>query len=278
METEKIIFQATLLSIVVLSTLFLFFIFLIKSSTNKRKADKAGFELALKDKELEQMNAVIVGQETERAKIASNLHDEVGSIMSMAQRNLDYTITKLENEDPIKEELQITLSLLEQSITKIRSISDGMLPHFLIKFGLIKTFQRLINQTEALLGNRCHFKTNCPDNFILEQQSEIQLYAILQELVNNLLKHAHPQSIQIILLHQAPILELTISHDGVAINQNEYEHLLLHSEGVGLSSIVNRLTMLKGQISYVKSQQGGYVTIEMPLLLKIDTCKKKQNH
>ncbi len=278
METEKIIFQATLLSIVVLTALFLFFIFLIKTSTNKRKADKVDFELALKDKELEQMNAVIVGQENERAKIASNLHDEVGSIMSMAQRNLDYTITKLENEDPIKEELQISLSLLEQSITKIRSISDGMLPHFLMKFGLIKTFQRLTNQTESSLVNKCHFTTNCPDNFKLEQQSEIQLYAILQELVNNLLKHAHPHSIQIILLQQETILELTISHDGVAINQNEYEHLLLHSEGVGLSSIVNRLTMLKGQISYVKSQQGGYVTIEMPLELKIDTCKKQQNH
>lgn len=264
METEKIIFQATLLSIVLLTALFLFFIFLIKSSTNKRKADKASFELALKEKELEQMNAVIVGQESERVKIASNLHDEVGSIMSMAQRNLEFAITKLDSDVSLKEELQTSLSLLEQSMTKIRSISNGMLPHFLMKFGLIKTLQRLTNQTEATLGNTCHFTTNCPNNFKLEQQNEIQLYAILQELVNNLLKHAHPQSIQIILLQQAPILELTISHDGVAINQSEYEHLLLHSEGVGLASIVNRLTMLKGQISYVKTQQGGFVTVEIP--------------
>ena len=263
METEKIIFQATLLSIVLLTALFLFFIFLIKSSTNKRKADKASFELALKEKELEQMNAVIVGQESERVKIASNLHDEVGSIMSMAQRNLEFAITKLDSDVSLKEELQISLSLLEQSMTKIRSISNGMLPHFLMKFGLIKTLQRLTNQTEATLGNTCHFTTNCPNNFKLEQQNEIQLYAILQELVNNILKHAHPQSIQIILLQQAPILELTISHDGVAINQSEYEHLLLHSEGVGLASIVNRLTMLKGQISYVKTQQGGFVTVEI---------------
>ena len=265
METEKIIFQATLLSIVILSALFLFFIFLIKSSANKRKADKAGFEIALKDKELDQMNAVIVGQETERAKIASNLHDEVGSIMSMAHRNLDYAITKLDNEIPLKEDLQTSLSLLEQSMTKIRSISNGMLPHFLMKFGLIKTLQRLTSQTEATLGNPCHFTTNCPDNFKLEQQREIQLHAILQELVNNLLKHAHPHTIQIILLQQASILELTISHDGVAINQNEYEHLLVHSEGVGLSSIVNRLTMLKGQINYVKTQLGGFVTVEIPI-------------
>jgi two-component system, NarL family, sensor kinase len=264
METEKIIFQATLLSIVLLTALFLFFIFLIKSSTNKRKADKASFELALKEKELEQMNAVIVGQESERVKIASNLHDEVGSIMSMAQRNLEFAITKLDSDVSLKEELQTSLSLLEQSMTKIRSISNGMLPHFLMKFGLIKTLQRLTNQTEATLGNTCHFTTNCPNNFKLEQQNEIQLYAILQELVNNILKHAHPQSIQIILLQQAPILELTISHDGVAINQSEYEHLLLHSEGVGLASIVNRLTMLKGQISYVKTQQGGFVTVEIP--------------
>ena len=265
MEMEKIVFEATLLSIVVLTALFLFFIYLIKSSTNKRKADKASFELALKDKELDQMNAVIVGQESERIKIASNLHDEVGSLMSMAQRNLGYSISKLDSEDSYKEELQISLSLLEQSLTKIRSISNGMLPHFLMKFGLIKTLQRLTNQIEATIGNTCHFTTNCPENFKLEQQSEIQLHAILQELVNNILKHAHPHSIQIKLLKQPSILELTISHDGIAINQNEYEHLLLHSEGVGLSSIVNRLTMLKGQISYVKTQQGGLVTVEMPI-------------
>jgi signal transduction histidine kinase len=266
METEKIIFQATMLSIVVLSSLFLFFIFLIKSSTNKRKADKASFELAIKEKELEQMNAVIVGQESERVKIASNLHDEVGSIMSMAQRNLGSAISKLGPEVALKEELQISLSLLEQSMTKIRNISNGMLPHFLMKFGLIKTLQRLTNQTEATLDNNCHFSTNCPDNFKIEQQSEIQLYTIFQELVNNVLKHAHPNSIQIILLQQPSVLELTISHDGVAINQNEYEHLLLHSEGVGLSSIVNRLAMIQGQIIYKKMQQGGgFVTIEMPL-------------
>lgn len=266
METEKIIFQATLLSIVILTALFLFFIFLIKSSANKRKADKASFEIALKDKELDQMNVVIVGQETERVKIASNLHDEVGSIMSMAQRNLGSAISKLGPEVALKEEFQISLSLLEQSMTKIRSISNGMLPHFLMKFGLIKTLQRLTNQTEATLGNTCHFSTNCPDNFKIEQQSEIQLYAIFQELVNNVLKHAHPNSIQIILLQQPSLLELTISHDGIAINQNEYEHLLLHSEGVGLSSIVNRLAMIKGEIIYKKMQQGGgFITVEMPL-------------
>jgi signal transduction histidine kinase len=266
METEKIIFQATMLSIVVLSSLFLFFIFLIKSITNKRKADKVSFELAIKEKELEQMNAVIVGQESERVKIASNLHDEVGSIMSMAQRNLGSAISKLGPEVALKEELQISLSLLEQSMTKIRRISNGMLPHFLMKFGLIKTLQRLTNQTEVSLGNTCHFSTNCSDNFKLEQQSEIQLYAIFLELVNNVLKHAHPNSIQIILLQQPSVLELTISHDGVAINQNEYEHLLLHSEGVGLSSIVNRLAMIKGEIIYKKMQQGGgFITVEMPL-------------
>jgi signal transduction histidine kinase len=151
-------------------------------------------------------------------------------------------------------------------MTKIRSISNGMLPHFLMKFGLIKTLQRLTNPTEVTLGTTCHFSTNCSDNFKLEQQSEIQLYAIFLELVNNVLKHAHPNSIQIILLQQPSLLELTISHDGIAINQNEYEYLLLHSEGVGLSSIVNRLAMIQGQIIYKKMQQGGgFVTIEMPL-------------
>lgn len=265
METEKIIFQATLLSIVILTALFLFFIFLIKNSANKRKAEKLHFDYTLKIIELEQIKAVILGQETERISIASNLHDEVGSIMSMAQRNLSYTISKLSSDVKQREELQITLSLLEQSITKIRSISNGMLPHFLLKFGFIKTLQRLTNQTESTLGNSCHFTTNCPDNFKLEQQTEIQLYTILQELLNNTLKHAHPNSLHIILFKHDTNLELTISHDGIAINQQEYQQLLNHSEGVGLSSVVNRLALIKGKISYEKSPHGGFVTVEIPL-------------
>jgi signal transduction histidine kinase len=265
MEIEKIVFQATLMSIVLLTALILFFIFLIKSSTNKRKADLVNFELAFKNKELEQLNAVIVAQETERAKIASNLHDEVGSILSMAQRNLDFVMNQMAADAPHKEELQFSLTTIDQSITKIRNLSNSMLPHFLVKFGLIKSLQRLAYQTETTLSHPCHFTTNCPADFQLEQQQEIHLYAILSELLNNTLKHAHPHSIQIQLIKQEANLGLMVVHDGVAINQEEYEYLLQHSEGVGLSSVVNRLTLIKGKITYAKTLNGGTITIEIPL-------------
>jgi signal transduction histidine kinase len=265
MEIEKIVFQATLMSIVLLTALILFFIFLIKSSTNKRKADLANFELAFKNKELEQLNAVIVAQEKERAKIASNLHDEVGSILSMAQRNLDFVMNQMAADAPHKEELQFSLTTIDQSITKIRNLSNSMLPHFLVKFGLIKSLQRLAYQTETTLSHPCHFTTNCPDDFQLEQQQEIHMYAILLELINNTLKHAHPHAIQLQLLKNNEKLVLSIQHDGVAINQEEYEHLLNHSEGVGLSSVVNRLAIIKGEINYSKTPLGGLITVEMPL-------------
>lgn len=265
METEKIIFQATLLSIVLLTSLILFFIFLIKSSTNKRKADLANFELAFKNKELEQLNAVIVAQEKERAKIASNLHDEVGSILSMAHRNLDFVMKQMATDAPYKDELQFSLTTIDQSITTIRNISNSMLPHFLVKFGLIKSLQRLAYQTEASLNSPCPFTTNCTDDFEIDKQQEIHLYAILLEIVNNTLKHAHPHSLLLQLLKNKEKLALSIQHDGVAINQEEYEHLLNHSEGVGLSSVVNRLAIIKGEINYSKTPLGGVITVEMPL-------------
>lgn len=140
-----------------------------------------------------------------------------------------------------------------------------MLPHFLVKFGLIKSLQRLAYQTETTLSHPCHFTTNCPDDFQLEQQQEIHMYAILLELINNTLKHAHPHAIQLQLLKNNEKLVLSIQHDGVAINQEEYEHLLNHSEGVGLSSVVNRLAIIKGEINYSKTPLGGVITVEMPL-------------
>ncbi|MEN9303875.1 MAG: hypothetical protein RL264_2304 [Bacteroidota bacterium] len=233
----------------------------------KRKASflKAKFELELKNKELELMNAVVQAQETERTKIARNLHDEVGSILSMAQQNLSVAIKQVPEDSPFLEDVEFTMDVLEQSVAKIRSISHGMLPHFLVKFGLQKALERLMEQTQKTLGNPCSFSSSIDGKLVLPQQAEIHFYSIALELLNNLLKHARPQSVHLFLDRSKQHLLLKITHDGVAISQSDYEYLLHHGDGMGLESVSHRLTLIAGELQYQRHALGGTIELAMPL-------------
>lgn len=226
---------------------------------------KAKYELELKNKELEMMNAVVQAQETERNNIARNLHDEVGAILAMAQRNLSASLDRMTGDDVLRDDIEFTLDVLDQSVDKIRAISHGMLPHFLVKFGLLKALQRLMEQTEKSLGNPCSFNSSVSEDLSLEQRQEIHFYCIATELINNLMKHARPQFINLKLDARENHLILHIQHDGVAISQADYEYLLHHGNGMGLESISHRLRIITGELQYQRQTKGGTIEISMPL-------------
>lgn len=265
MEVKKLIlitiFSGTLFSLGLILTL----IGLTFSYRKKRILQKQEFDMEKKNLELEKMNAVLQAQEQERSKIARNLHDEVGAVLTMASRNLKSFLKEIPEKQKNREDLLFTMEILEQSVEKIRSISHGMLPHFLVKFGLQKTLQRLMNQTEKTLGHSCTFTSGITKELQLEQQHEIHFYSIVLELLNNLLKHSHPKSIHINLELNSTHLLLKMRHDGVAISQSEYEYLLINGDGMGLESIDLRLRMINGELLYQRNTPGGTIELSMPI-------------
>lgn len=232
----------------------------------KRIGEKERYKLELKNKELEMMNAVVLAQETERTKIARNLHDEIGAILSMAQRNLSSVLKTVPKEDPNREEISFTVDVLDQSISKIRSISHEMIPHYLVKFGLKKTLHRLTEQTQKTLGNQCSFTSNIEEDFQLNQQNEIHFYCTVLELLNNVLKHGHPSVIHLYLEKKGKYLHLKLEHDGIAISQNDYEYLRKNTDGIGLESITHRLNLISGELLFQRfSKKGGTIELAMPI-------------
>jgi two-component system NarL family sensor kinase len=268
METEKLITISVLASTVFITGLILVIIGLINGFNKNRVQQRQKFEMQLKNKELELMNAVVIAQEQERAKIARGLHDEVGSLLSMVQRNLSATAQDVPKETLLAEDIQFAIEILDQSVEKLRSISQGMLPHFLIKFGLQKALLRLMEQTQKTLGYPCNFTTTFEDRIFLEEQQEIHFYTIIIELVNNLRKHAHPQFIHLHLYSKGQFLFVDIEHDGIALSQADYDYLLLHGEGMGLESITHRLNLIQGEILFQRLNVGGKVELAMPFIKK----------
>ncbi len=266
-SSEIILFVSGILFAVALgmSVIQMFILFRRKATLMRTK-----FEMQLKNKELEMLNAVVQAQETERANIARNLHDEVGAILAMAQRNLSVSLYKMAADDLLRDDIEFTMDVLDQSVDKIRSISHGMLPHFLVKFGLQKALQRLKEQTEKSLGNPCSFNSSVSEDLSLEQRQEIHFYCIATELINNLMKHARPQFINLKLDARENHLILHFQHDGVAISQADYEYLLLHGNGMGLESISHRLRLISGELQYQRRKTGGTIEIAMPLKMTIE--------
>jgi signal transduction histidine kinase len=265
MESKKIIFFGVISSICFISSIVLYITNMVFSVKRKRLSEKIEFEIEKKNMELEKMNAVLQAQEQERAKIARNLHDEVGAVLTMATRNLKGTLKHISKAENYYEDVVFTIEILEQSTDKIRSISHGMLPHFLLKFGLEKTLQRMAEQTQKSLGNPCTFNSKITDELKLNQHYLIHFYSIILELLNNLLKHSHPHSVQFELEKSQTHLFLNIKHDGVAISQSDYEYLLNHSDGMGLESISLRLKLINGELLYQRNSPGGTIQLAMPL-------------
>jgi signal transduction histidine kinase len=258
MEERKLIILVSISGLVFSFGIMVFILSIIKNSKQKINLIKTKHALEL-------MNAVVQAQEQERSKIARNLHDEVGSVLTMVSRNLKSFLKEIPEKQKNREDLLFTMDILQQSVEKLRSISHGMLPHFLVKFGLQKTLERLMVQTEKTLGHSCTFTSSITEEYQLEQQHCIHFYSIVLELLNNLMKHSRPKSIHINLELNSTHLLLKMRHDGVAISQSEYEYLLIHGDGMGLESIALRLTMINGELLYQRNTPGGTIELSMPI-------------
>jgi len=94
----------------------------------------------------------------------------------------------------------------------------------------------------------------------------ISIYRIVQELLNNILKHAHADLIHIGSVYLNGILKITISHNGLGLTQPVFEDLRFKSEGMGLKNIQNRINLLKGNITFFMNAEGYHIEIYIPII------------
>jgi len=89
---------------------------------------------------------------------------------------------------------------------------------------------------------------------------------MIQELINNILKHAKPKQIRIISVYENDQLAISIYHDGKGLTQKEFEEFRYKKEGLGLKNIQNRVILLKGKINFSSDKKAGnYININVPV-------------
>ena len=206
--------------------------------------------------------AVIDAEEQERQRIGSDLHDGVGQLLSAVKMNLSGLVTHIE---PNREQqcflVEKTLALLDESRKEVRAISHQMMPDKQLKSGLVADVQSFIEKLDSE-RLKVNFEANGFKNR-LESNVEIILYRAIQETINNVLKHAKDNYLNIKLERTSDAIVAQIEDNGVGFDIQKISEF----DGIGLKNILARIEYLRGTVNYMSSpEKGTTVLINVPIV------------
>ena len=203
-----------------------------------------------KDKQLVAVDAMLQGQEEERSRLAKDLHDGLGGLLSGVKFSLSNMKDNLIITPDNMTVFERSLDMLDTSIKELRRVAHNMMPELLTKFGLdeaLKEYCNTINTTNLL---SVKYQSVGMDARI-EKSSEIIIYRIVQELLNNIMKHAAATETIVQLIKEEDRLSIIVEDNGKG-----FDTLILKTnKGAGLTSIQSRVDYLKGQLE-IHSEQG----------------------
>jgi len=254
------LFTAGLIAVLLLVISFLIITFL-----NQRKKWQLYHEMGkMKEQQQNQLiEAAVRSEEGERHRIAETLHDEVGAILSSVKLHFS-NINPVQLDERSQSLHEKSKSLLDEGIQKVRAISHNLHSTLLKEFGLNEAIRNFL--TKILQGTLIKLEMNLDNNYdIQNQQTDLAIYRIVQELINNTLKHAKPTHIRVDSIVKGTTLELVIIFDGAGLSQQEFEELRYRPEGLGLKNIQNRIILLKGDIQYAKNRDHNSILLTIPI-------------
>lgn len=201
------------------------------------------------------IQASIQSEEEERARIAGELHDDVGVTLSSIRLFL-HNATKTSTNPEI---INHSRELLDQSIHKIRNLSHQLQPATIQYLGIDASFKSLADTVSKSETITMHYTSAISLN-IIDEQNELALYRIVQELTNNIIKHASASHINLMIDLHNNNPHLLLVHNGVGLTNENFQELINNQGALGLKNMMNRLKSINAEISFNSSQEGVYET------------------
>lgn len=226
---------------------------------NKQKIDEL-----LQQQEIASLQGVLEGQETERKRVAIDLHDRLGGILSMVKLHFSSVEEKIDPENPSKEKFLTASELLDLAAGEVRNISHNMMSSVLAKFGLIPALEDLQTRISETGKLKVNLYTNNVKG-VLGGEQELQLYRIVQELISNILKHSEATETNIQLNENEDSVNLIVEDDGVGFNPEQLDV----KAGIGLANLKARVAKLNGTL-HIDSGLGAGTTISIDIPIEND--------
>jgi len=214
-----------------------------------------------KDKQLMTVNAMLRGQEEERSRLAKDLHDGLGGMLS----GVKYSLSNIrENLIVTPDNIAVyerSLDMIDSSIRELRRVAHNMMPEMLMRFGLdeaLRDYCQSVTSTRLLTVKYQSFGFGSR----LDSQAEIIVYRIVQELLNNILKHAGATEVLVQLVREDSRLNVLVEDNGRGFDTSVLEN----NKGAGWTNIRSRVEYLKGKIDvHSEAGKGTSVTIEFTI-------------
>jgi signal transduction histidine kinase len=233
---------------------------IINDVTERIRLEK---ELALQQKlKQQQITEVVLGaQERERFELGQELHDNINQILATSKLYLDVAI---EETEPRIELLTKSRKNISMAIEEIRKLSKELITPTLNDLGLVQSIKELIRSIQTVKKMKIRLNISGLDENTLLTEQKITVYRIIQEQLNNILKHAHASTV-LIELNKTKIKEqifLLVKDDGRGFDPR------LRRNGVGISNIISRAELYNGRVE-IDSAPGKGCRLEVILNSKV---------
>ncbi len=212
-----------------------------------------------KEKQLMAVEAMLQGQEEERARLAKDLHDGLGGMLSGIKISFSNMKENMIMDAANLADFEKSIMRLDNTIEELRKISHNLMPEALVKFGLknaVKDFCMSV-QSEGSIKIICE---QLGDERELGSIADVNVYRIIQELVNNAVKYAQPNQILVQLTKIPNKVLITVEDNGKGFDLKELEK----SSGIGFANIKYRVNYLNGTIE-INSKPGDGTTVNIEL-------------
>ncbi|MGA9177575.1 MAG: sensor histidine kinase, partial [Desulfobacterales bacterium] len=204
--------------------------------------------------------------EKDRHDIAMELHDNIGQILTSLKINLEILDDKLK---PMDTELGSLIKVAEkrasQAITVIKNIAHGLMPHIINALGLVSSLRTLLDEFREHTDIKIKFfNRNVPKRF--DQEKELAIYRIVQEALNNIIKHAKAKNVYVSLLKKGAVLSLSVEDNGVGFDQDKAMKISKGKGPLGLVIMRERAMQLDGELTIEsKMGKGTHLLAEIPI-------------
>lgn len=225
-----------------------------------RLKQRTRIQQTIMDQQALATRAVIEAEEEERQRIARDLHDGVGQMMSAARMNLSaFESDSRFSDQEQQHSLERIIGLVDESCREIRSVSHNMMPNALLKNNLSTAVRDFIDKIDKKTL-QIHLYTEGLDER-LDTNVETVLYRVIQEAVNNVIKHAKASSLDISIVRDADGISATIEDNGSGFDSKDPR-----SGGIGLKNIQTRVDYLKGHVDFDSAPgRGTVVSLQVPV-------------
>lgn len=228
--------------------LILFFYFSRKKIIQK-EFEKKDLEIQYQ-KEL--LSAVIITQEEERKRIAQDLHDDISSKLNIVSLNSHLLTTPNLSQDEVKEITENIINLTGKALDNSRKIAHGLLPPVIEKFGLHAGVEELCLEFSSSKAVKVNYENKTVFD-IIDNDKHLHVFRILQELMNNSLRHGKASIISIIFEKKNEMYWCFYTDDGIGFEMKNNEN----QKGLGMKNIESRIAFLNGKMTLESSINKG---------------------